>query len=75
MNSTLSARLFEQIANITRMERGKLTIMRETQEGYCYKLQAWEDGKNVSRYVAPDQADAVQQAIDGYHKFQVTVQV
>jgi len=74
MNSMHSARLFEQIANITRMERGKLTVMRETKEGCCYKLQAWEEGKNVSRYVAPDQADAVQQAIDGYHKFQKLTQ-
>lgn len=52
------------------MERGKLTVMRETRKGCYYKLQSWEDGKNVSRYVPCDQADAVQQAIDGYHKFQ-----
>ena len=74
MNTTPSARLLDQIADITRMERGKLSVMRETKEGCCYKLQAWEDGKNVSRYVAPDQADAVQRAIDGYHKFQELTQ-
>ena len=74
MNSIPSARLFEQIAQINRMERGKLTVMRESPEGPYYKLQAWEDGKNVSRYVPRDQADAVQQAIEGYHKFQELIQ-
>jgi len=52
------------------MERGKLSVMREGPEGTYYKHQAWENGKNLSRYVASDQAAAVQQAIDGYHKFQ-----
>jgi len=52
------------------MERGKLSVMREGPEGTYYKHQAWENGKNLSRYVANDQAAAVQQAIDGYHKFQ-----
>jgi len=52
------------------MERGKLTVMREGPEGPYYKLQAWEKGKNVSRYVSRDQAQAVQQALEGYHKFQ-----
>jgi len=52
------------------MERGKLSVMREGPEGTYYKHQAWENGKNLSRYVANDQASAVQQAIDGYHKFQ-----
>ena len=74
MNSNQPTRLFEQIAHIKHMERGKLTVMRESPEGPYYKLQAWEDGKNVSRYVARDQADDVQQAIEGYHKFQELTQ-
>jgi hypothetical protein len=74
MNSTSSARFLEQITHITHMERGKLSVMRETSKGCCYKLQTWEDGKNVSRYVVPDQAEAIQQAIDGYHKFQELTQ-
>jgi hypothetical protein len=70
MNSTQSAHLFEHIAHIKRMERGKLTVMREGPEGPYYKLQAWENGKNVSRYVSRDQADAVQEALAGYRQFQ-----
>lgn len=52
------------------MERGKLSIMCETPEGTHFKLQAWENGKNLSRHVSSDQAPAVQEAIDGYHRFQ-----
>jgi hypothetical protein len=67
MNST---QYFQQVAQIKRMERGKLTIMTQGPEGPHYKLQAWENGKNVSRHVSRDQANAVQDALEGYHKFQ-----
>jgi len=60
----------QQIAQIKRMERGKLTVMSQGPEGPHYKLQAWENGKNVSRHVSRDQADAVQAALEGYCKFQ-----
>src|ERR1044071_5589321 len=71
MNSENSgANLLSQIANIQSMERGKLSVMRETSTGTAYKLQAWEDGKNLSRYVPPEQATAVQEAIDGYQRYQ-----
>jgi hypothetical protein len=70
MNSSKPAQLFEKIAQIHWMERGKLTVMREGPEGPYYKHQAWEKGTNVSRYVSRDQAPAVQQAIAGYHQFQ-----
>jgi hypothetical protein len=52
------------------MERGKLTVMREGPEGPYYQHQAWEGGKNLSRYVSRDQAVAVQEAIQGYHRYQ-----
>ena len=70
MNSSSSTQLFQQIAQIKRMERGKLTLMSEGPEGPHYKLQAWENGKNVSRHIARDQAEAVQEALEGYRKFQ-----
>jgi hypothetical protein len=70
MNSPKPAQWFEQIAHIQRMERGKLSVMREGPEGPYYKHQVWENGKNLSRYVSGDQAAAVQEAIGGYHKFQ-----
>jgi hypothetical protein len=70
MNIIQSARWFDKIAQIQRMERGKLTVMSEGPEGPHYKLQSWENGKNRSRYVARDQAPAVAQAIEGYRHFQ-----
>ena len=70
MNTHNPTQLFENMAQIQRMERGKMTVMRQGPEGPYYKLQAWENRKNLSRYVARDQAPAVQEAIDGYHQFQ-----
>lgn len=67
MNST---QLCRQIAQIKSMERGKLTLMREGPRGPHYKLQTWEQGRNVSRHVSRDQAEAVQQALEGYRQFQ-----
>ena len=74
MNSPQSTQLFQQIAQIKRMERGKLTLMSKGPQGPHYKLQAWENGKNVSRYVSRDQANAVNEALDGYRKFQDVTQ-
>ena len=69
MNTPDPAQLLNQIVHIQRMERGKLTVMRQGPEGPYFKLQAWEKGRNLSRYVSRDQADAVQQALDGYHRY------
>jgi len=65
-----SSQLCKEIAQIKRMDRGKLSLMCEGPQGPHYKLQAWENGKNVSRHVSRDQADAVQEALDGYRRFQ-----
>jgi hypothetical protein len=62
--------LLAQIAQIQTMERGKLSTLRETSAGTAFKLQAWENGKNISRYIPPDQVAAVQEAVGGYQRFQ-----
>ena len=75
MNAQKSpAVILSEIASIQRMERGKLSVMRETAAGSAYKLQAWENGKNVSRYVPPEEAVAVQEAIEGYQRFESLTQ-
>ena len=61
--------LLEQAAQIQRMERGKLSILREGPEGPYFNHQCRQDGKNVSRYVPRDQVQATQEAIDGYNQF------
>ena len=70
MHTLSSTQLIEQIAQSKGMERGKLTLMSKGPLGPHYKLQAWENGKNVSRHVSRDQADAVTEALEGYRKFQ-----
>ena len=70
MNTTKPAQLLQQMAQIQTMERGKLSVLRESADGPFYKLQAWENGKNVTRYIPRDQAAAVQEALQGYAQFQ-----
>jgi glycerol-3-phosphate O-acyltransferase len=75
VNSPKSAHsILEEVAQIQRMERGKLTVMREGPSGPFYKLQAREEGKNVTRYVPRAQAAAVQEAIEGYQRFEALTQ-
>ena len=75
MNSPKSPHsILEEVAQIQRMERGKLSIMREGPSGPFYKLQAREGGKNATRYVPRDQAAAVQEAIEGYQRFEALTQ-
>ena len=62
--------ILQQIAQIQSMERGKLSVIKESASGPFYKLQAREQGKNVTRYVPREQVPAVQQAIEGYKQFQ-----
>lgn len=62
--------ILQQIASIQTMERGKLSVIKESSSGPFYKLQAREKGKNVTRYVPRDQVRAVQEAIGGYQHFQ-----
>jgi hypothetical protein len=62
--------ILQQIAHIQAMERGKLSIIKESAAGPFYKLQAREHGKNRTRYVPREQVPAVQDAIEGYKQFQ-----
>jgi hypothetical protein len=68
--SSIAQNLLAQIAQIQTMERGKLSSLRETSAGTAFKLQAWENGKNVSRYIPAGQVAAVQEAVGGYQRFQ-----
>ena len=65
--------LLQQMAQIQQMERGKLCILRHGPNGPYYNHQTWENGRNVSHYVPPDQLEAMQQAIAGYEQFQSLV--
>lgn len=71
MNDSISPQsLLEQAGQIPHLERGKLCVLRDGPNGPYYNCQAWENGKNVSRYVPAEQVTAVQEAIAGYGRFQ-----
>lgn len=62
--------LLQQIAAITHLEKGTLSILRQSAEGPCCNFQRWEHGRNVSQYVPAAQVPAVQQNLDAYARFQ-----
>ena len=68
--TNLLSSILQQIARIQSMERGKLSVIKQSASGPFYKLQAHENGKNRTRYVPREQVAAVQEAINGYQEFQ-----
>ena len=58
--------LWKKIAQIQRMERGKLCRLRG---GVFYNHQTWEQGRNVVRYVPRDRVLNLQHAIAGYQQY------
>ena len=67
MNQPEKARLLQEIAAISAMERGKLS---DHTAGPYHKLQCWKDGKNHTRHVSADELPAVQSALAGYAQYQ-----
>ena len=65
--------LLQQIADIERMEPGKLCVMGQGKEGPYYNLQCREHGKPVSRYVPRDQVARVKENTGNYRTFQKLV--
>ena len=62
--------LIEQILQIQHMEHGSLSIIRQGPHGPYYSLNSWENGKNCCRYLPQDKVPEVQQAVEGYRKYQ-----
>jgi len=73
MNELSPSHLLQQIAQIQRMEPGKLCVMGQGPNGPYYNLQCREDGRPVSRYVPSDQVEEVLQHTANYQKFQTLV--
>ena len=66
--------VLHDIAQIQHMERGTLSIIRQGPRGPYYNHQCYEEGRNVSRYVPCQQVGDIQEAIQGYHRFQALAQ-
>ena len=69
-SSPSPADLLAQIARIGAMEFGKLSEYcppgRSKDSGPCYKLQIWQDGKNITRHVRPEELPALRLALEGH---------
>jgi len=66
--------VLHQIAQIQRLERGTVSVIRQGPDGAYYNHQCYEEGRNVSRYVPLEQVAEVKEGIDGYRRFQELVQ-
>lgn len=73
MNQTTATQLLQQIAQIQRMEPGKLCIIGRGPKGPYYNLQCREDGKTLTRYVPAGQVQAVAEHTANYQYFQSLV--
>jgi hypothetical protein len=62
--------ILHDIAQIQRMDRGTVSIIRQGPEGPYYNHQCYEQGRNTSRYVPREQVPALAEAINGYHRFE-----
>jgi hypothetical protein len=78
MNTSHPSDLLAQIAQVQLMERGKLSAYtfrdRTSPATPYYKLQCWEKGKNVTRYIRSEQVPLVEAALAGHAKFQELVE-
>jgi len=64
------AQILQQIAQIQRMEPGKLCLMGHGPNGPYYNLQCREHGKTLTRYVPADEVEVVIQHTKNYKKFE-----
>ena len=65
--------ILDQIAAIDRMERGKLSVIRQGPSGSYFNLQRREGGRNMTEYVPADQVARAQENIDAHTRFQSLV--
>ena len=74
MNTPEPSDLLSPIGQIRLMERGKLSTYTFKERGprapRYYKLQSWEQGKNRTRYIQPEQVPLLQEALANHAQFQ-----
>ena len=62
--------ILHDIAQIQQLERGTVSVIRQGPQGPYHNHQCYENGRNVSRYVPPEQVADLKAAIEGYHQVQ-----
>ncbi len=65
--------ILHDIAQIQRMDRGTISVIRQGPAGPYYNHQCYEHGRNASRYVPREQVPDLKDAIEGYHRFEQLV--
>jgi len=67
------ANLLAQMAQIQKMELGKLCSYRRAgrskDSDTYYRLQIWQEGKNHTRHVRPEELPALEEALEGYRRY------
>jgi hypothetical protein len=69
VNQPQAAQILQQIAQIQRMEPGKLCVIRQGPSGPYYNLQCRQGGKNITRYIPADQVPVVAEHTANYQQF------
>lgn len=62
--------LLEEIAAISSMEPGKISIIRQGPKGPYFNHQRRVDGRNVTEYVPADQIEELQANIEAHQRFE-----
>jgi hypothetical protein len=66
--------ILRDLAQIQRLERGSVSVIRQGPAGPYYNHQCYENGRNVSRYVPAEQVEELQAAIADHQRFQQLLQ-
>jgi len=78
MNPPTKADLLAQMARIPVMEHGKLSAhtpkRRAAPATPHFKLQSWEEGRNVTRHIRAEQVPLLEEALAGYARFRELVE-
>jgi len=70
MNELNPTQILQQIAQIQRLEPGKVCVIGQGPNGPYYNLQCRENGQPTSRYVPADQVEVVTQHTENFKMFE-----
>ncbi len=74
INTTTPQSILSELAQIQRLDRGPLSVIRQGPQGHYCNHQCYENGWNVSHYVPGEQVTELKEAIAAYHRFQELVE-
>lgn len=64
----------QQLAGFHQMERGTLSVIRQTSRGPCCNLQRRENGRHISEYIPAEQVPLVEANLARHGEFQAVVE-